>query len=279
MSDLSSIEKLKIEKLLEMGSGYVLDFSNRTFSEFVLENTGVEIYDSRYDYSSGSKANRLRAFWQKEPNHVVGRLLTNLLEYWKAKKQASFSEITSAEQSLYDESIRIAERLKQDSPVEQIDAIRPISDDRNFSLLTKSIRESIRNNEPEVALDRLHTFVVKFVRQLCDKHGIGYDKNKPLHSLFGEYVKHLRQNNLIESQMTERILKASVSILEAFNDVRNNQSFAHDNPILNYSESILIFNNVANAVKFLQSIEGDEIEKPDVNQQSRGKVDEEDIPF
>jgi hypothetical protein len=279
MSDLSSIEKLKLEKLFDMGSGYILDFSNRTFSEFILENTGVEIYDGKYDYASGSKANRLRAFWQKEPNHVVGQLLTILLEYWKVKKQAGYSEITSAEQTLYDECLRIAERLKQDSPVEHIEAIWPIVEDRDFTLLTKSIKESLRNNEPEVALDRLHTFVVKYVRQLCDKHGIGHDKNKPLHSLFGEYVKHLRQNNLIESQMTERILKTSVSILEAFNDVRNNQSFAHDNPILNYSESVLIFNNVTSTIKFLQSIEGDEVEKPDASEQGQGKTEWDEISF
>ena len=54
MADLSSIEKLKIEKLFDMGTGYVIDFSNRTFSEFILENMGIEIYDSKYDYASGS---------------------------------------------------------------------------------------------------------------------------------------------------------------------------------------------------------------------------------
>jgi hypothetical protein len=261
MSDLSSIEKLKIEKLFVMDSGYVLDYSNRTFHEFILENIGIDIYDSKYDYASGSKANRLRAFWQREPNHVVGQLLTNLLENWKVKKQTNYSEMIPAEQTLYEECCNIAERLKQDSPVEHIDAIQPTSDGRDFSLLAKSIRESIRNNEPEAALDRLHTFVMKYIRQLCDKHGIGYDKNKPLHSLFGEYVKHLKQNNRIESQITERILKSSISILESFNDVRNNQSFAHDNPTLNYRESILIFNNVTSAIKFLKSIEGEKTDR------------------
>jgi len=41
--------------------------------------------------------------------------------------------------------------------------------------------------------------------------------------------------------MTERILKSSISILDAFNDVRNNKSLAHDNPVLNRNESLLIF--------------------------------------
>lgn len=83
MSDLKSIEKMKLEKLFDMGSGYVLDFSNRTFQEFIIDNTGINIYDDKYDYASGSKANRLRAFWKKEPNYLVGRLLSDLLEYWR----------------------------------------------------------------------------------------------------------------------------------------------------------------------------------------------------
>jgi hypothetical protein len=276
MADLSSIEKLKIEKLFDMGTGYVIDFSNRTFSEFILDNMGIEIYDSKYDYASGSKANRLRAFWQKEPNHIAGQLLLKLLEYWMVKKEDAYPKITPAEQALYDECARIAERLIQDSPIENLDAIQSFSDDKNFSLLAKSIKDSIRNNEPEAALDRLHTFFVKYVRQLCDKHGIEHDRNKPLHSLFGEYVKYLKQHDLIQSQMTERILKTSISILEAFNDVRNNQSFAHDNPILNYNESILIFNNVASAIRFLQSIEASETE-PNIPDQEIPSWD--DIPF
>lgn len=81
MSNLSIVEKRKFEQFLGMESGYVLDFSNRTFAEFVRDSTGKEIYDVRYDYESGSKANRLRAFWQKEENHVVGKLMSDMLDY------------------------------------------------------------------------------------------------------------------------------------------------------------------------------------------------------
>jgi hypothetical protein len=240
----------------------------------MLDNIGIEIYDSKYDYASGSKANRLRAFWQKEPNHVVGQLLLKLLEYWMEKKEIFYPKITPEEQILYDECVRIAERLIQDSPVEHLQAIELVSNEKDFSLLARSIKDSIRNNEPEAALDRLHTFVVKYVRQLCDKHGIEHDRNKPLHSLFGEYVKHLKQQNLIESQMTERILKTSVSVLEAFNDVRNNRSFAHDNSILNYNESMLIFNNIASIINFVQSLETNKTETSTQNESAW-----EDIPF
>ena len=47
MSDLTAIEKRKLERALGMGSGYVLDFSNRTFAEFFLDNFGIDIYDDK----------------------------------------------------------------------------------------------------------------------------------------------------------------------------------------------------------------------------------------
>ena len=53
MSDLSNIEKRNLERLFGMGSGYVLDFSNRTFEEFIFDSTGKNIYDSKYDNASG----------------------------------------------------------------------------------------------------------------------------------------------------------------------------------------------------------------------------------
>lgn len=37
MSDLTAFEGRKLEKLLGMGSGYVLNFSDRTFSEFFID--------------------------------------------------------------------------------------------------------------------------------------------------------------------------------------------------------------------------------------------------
>lgn len=111
MSDLTAIEKLKLEKLLEMGGGYVLDFSNASFQGFILDSLNVDIYDEKYDYYSGSKANRLRTFWRNEANSVVGKLVTDLLEYWRAQKLINHQDISYDERQLFDECNEIAERL------------------------------------------------------------------------------------------------------------------------------------------------------------------------
>jgi hypothetical protein len=249
MSDLTFIERTKLEKLFQMGGGSVLDFSNRTLAEFVVESTGRDIYDAKYDYASGSKANRLRAFWTQEPNHLVGKLIHDLLDYCRP------ADSDSEQARLFEEGERIARRLKQRASVEALDAITAEGSERGFEVLARAVRDSIEKNEPEAGLDRLHTFVTKLTRTLAEKRGIAIDRGKPLHSIFGEYVKALRNAGLLESEMTERILKSSISTMEAFNRVRNEESLAHDNPTLSYDESLLIFNHVCSAVRFIRALE------------------------
>jgi len=249
MADLTGHERRKLEKLLGMGSGYVMNFSDRTFGDF-FDEYRVEIDAERYRAGGSSKANRMRMFWKLDENSVVGRVISGLIDY--ASEEQCFGDSNPV---LIEDCRKIAQRLLRDQPVAELDALSATTDERDFEVVAEHIREAIEKNQPEGALDRLHTFVIKFVRIACNFHGIEVNRDKPLHSLFGEYVKALRKGGYLESAMTDRILKSSISVLDAFNDVRNNKSLAHDNPILNYEESLLIFNHVAASVRFLKAVE------------------------
>ena len=48
MANLTNTERRQFERLLGMASGYVLNFSNRTFAEFVTDATGRDPYDAKY---------------------------------------------------------------------------------------------------------------------------------------------------------------------------------------------------------------------------------------
>ena len=266
MSDLTAIEKRKLERALGMGSGYVLNFSDRTFAEVFLDNFGIDIYDVKYDYGSGSKANRMRAFWNRESNYLVGKVLGLLFDEWK-----EFSGYGSPPEPP-EECLKIVRRLKESAPVPDIGAIAPNADGQSFETLARSVRESIERNEPEAGLDRLHTFVVKYFRVLCEKRGLSVTGDKPLHSLVGEYVKGLRDEGVIESEMTERILKSTISIMEAFNRVRNDQSLAHDNKILSYNESLLIFGHVTSSIRFIEAIEANSGAQSSPSSEEQGEI-------
>ena len=70
-----------IDNAFGMGSGYVFDFSNRTFSEFFDDEFQINIYDEKYSIRGASKANRLRAFLEAEDEYTVSRVLRRLWEH------------------------------------------------------------------------------------------------------------------------------------------------------------------------------------------------------
>lgn len=262
MSDLTPFEARKLEKLLGMGGGYVLNFSDRTYSEFFIDFR-IDIDADQYRTGGDSKAKRIRTFWTIAPNHTVGRVQEGLIAYGIEERCLGDSS-----QELIDACRAIAQRVLSDQPVVELGSLTANSDDRDFEVVAEHVREAIEKNQPEGALDRLHTFVIKFIRIACEPHGIEINRGKALHSIFGEYIKALRDGGHLESQMTERILKSSISVLESFNDVRNNKSLAHDNPILNYEESLLIFNHVAASIRFIKALES-RITSRDLHYQAR----------
>lgn len=83
MSSLTDIEKRYLEKLLDMGGGYVLDFTDATFGEFIGRHN-VDIHGHKYRTFGTSKAKKLRAFWTLESDQRVGTVLSEMLDSYEA---------------------------------------------------------------------------------------------------------------------------------------------------------------------------------------------------
>lgn len=105
---LSTIEKQIIEKLFQMEGGYVLDFSDRTMEEFFGNDLGIQIYDEKYNYSSGSKANRIRGFIKESSNSEISRVIFALIQYIENK-------------------IILGDFKKEDFPEERISMVKKIA--------------------------------------------------------------------------------------------------------------------------------------------------------
>ena len=83
MSSLTDIEKRYLEKLLGMQSGYVLDYSDATLGEFFNRHK-IDIHGSKYQTYGTSKAKKMRAFWEREPDALVGNILSEMLDSYEA---------------------------------------------------------------------------------------------------------------------------------------------------------------------------------------------------
>ena len=81
MAKIRAIDMHLLDQLFGLNSGYVLNFTNRTFSEFFSGEIGVNIDSQKYCQIGASKGKRLRVFLQIEPEPLVGRVLRALWEY------------------------------------------------------------------------------------------------------------------------------------------------------------------------------------------------------
>jgi len=107
MSSLTDIEKRYLEKLLGMQSGVVLDYSDARFGEF-FNRYKVNIHSAKYQTYGTSKAKKMRAFWECEPDALVANVLSEMLASYEADCQINNKEVDSA---ILDKSRGIVSRL------------------------------------------------------------------------------------------------------------------------------------------------------------------------
>lgn len=92
MSNIRSIDMMFLDDIFDMGSGYVLNFSDRTFAQFFAEELNIDINAPVYARNDSSKARRFRCFLQTVDKPTVVRTLMALWEYREAFRQRSVQE-------------------------------------------------------------------------------------------------------------------------------------------------------------------------------------------
>ncbi len=107
MASLDNSLKHKLETLFGMSSGYVLDFSNATFADFVETSIGFDPYTK----CSGSKATILRHIWHHHSNAEVRKLTLELLDRWRTNNLAHNQEPSKSEQQLFNEAYTAINQL------------------------------------------------------------------------------------------------------------------------------------------------------------------------
>jgi TIR domain len=159
MAQLHILERRQLEKLFEMGGGYVLDFSNRTLEEFVADSVGAEIYDDRYYHGSGSKANRLRGFWKVESDALVGKLVRDLVEYAVGVNKNIDPDLVRACRAVADRLLAASARTNPVRPAQTVDqrpaevpeTTQPIRVFNSYSWDTEVHKDWVREFADELA--------------------------------------------------------------------------------------------------------------------------------
>lgn len=94
MSTLTVIDRRYLEKFLDMGSGYVLRYSDKSFGAF-FQRHSIDIHGPKYQKYGTSKANKLRAFWDIENDSVVGKVMSGMVDEYVVDCELNKTEIDS----------------------------------------------------------------------------------------------------------------------------------------------------------------------------------------
>lgn len=87
VANLTAGDQAYLEHILGMRSGYVLNFTDATFGR-LFHRHGIDIHSPRYYDYGKSKANEMRAFWDKEPDLLVGEILSEMLDVYEAMSKS-----------------------------------------------------------------------------------------------------------------------------------------------------------------------------------------------
>lgn len=146
MIDLDYVVLQSLEDLLEMKTGYVLDFSNNSFQRFVKNVIGIDIYKDEGYTEYCSKANKLRQIFEDEPSSMVIKLISSLVDY------AENSKMKTNNLSKYDEKlisdIRIYIKERKSKPTyyldKEIDVLFKRISTREASFTDMSLNERLK---------------------------------------------------------------------------------------------------------------------------------------
>jgi hypothetical protein len=253
MTKLRLSDRRFLEDVFEMGSGYVLNFTDRTFAEFFENELSVNIDDPKYHLKGSSKGKRLRAFLEIESEAVVAKALRVLWEHRDAVRGPFDAQDETAREQK-DRFFGIVHSIEGAVSTARTDAIEKFAENQTLEELISAIERDTQANKPEAALDRLHTYCMKKFAFVLDQKGIAFDKDAPLQSRAGKYIKALEGEGRVRD-ISLKILKSSISIFDSFNSIRNNDSFAHDNEIVDKVEARFIFDAITNILRFIKGFE------------------------
>lgn len=241
-----------VDQALGMTSGYVLNFSDRTFDDFIKRKFGIDARAPAYTVDGESKAKRLRALLR---SLVPGAQAEVLRALWEHRQHYTSNGMHSdLEHHIQEKFLTMVAQLESSEQPIDLEVIEAFTDEPTLAELIEAIQRDIQANKPNAALDRLHTYSMKKFADLLARDGMTVGHGDALHARAGRYINSLRQAGQI-SEFSEKIAKSALQISEQFNQVRNNRSLAHDNSILGVAEGRYVFETVLSLLRFIKSLD------------------------
>ena len=225
------INKL-VSKYIGVSGGYLGDFTYRSHHEFYTE---LDLDIDPYKYDGTTRERFIKILNESAPN-VQARILEGVLTRFPVRSSEIRTEETAAEIRSWIMRLRTGPQVEQP-------ALRITSDVVERALL--DAQELLRSTGATSGVDRLHTALHGYLREVCGGAGLQISEGASLTDMF----KQVREGHPAFQEMGPRsedilrVLRALATILDSLNPLRNKASVAHANPeLLPEPEAMLVIN-------------------------------------
>lgn len=208
MANLTYIDKGILEKAFNMSTGYVLQFSDRTFADCVSDILHFNVHE-KY---TGSKANKMRQIWKNESNVNVATLLEAIIKMYP---DSSNNEIKN-----------IIDRLKN-SPI-SITNHDNINDYQHLPYFIKGAWEDLSNERYWEVITKARTILEITFKEICIKCNLNFD-DKNINTTFTRIRKHFGMDAKSENypDYIKGLINHSTTLVNSIAEARNKNSSAH----------------------------------------------------
>ena len=244
IAPLSQLMVYKIaNKFIGGDGGYLGGFSYRTHREIYPEYCDLDIDPNEIQ---GTTRDRFLTILSRSEPRVQAKILRGVLKRFPLGQEYAPETRTN---ELREEILAEIQRLERASPVNSSAPAYTVE------VVDRAISDAealIKANGATSAVDRVHTALHGFILEICEAEGIALPSDASLSAAF----KFLREQHPAfrasghRSQDITQILKASGSILDAMNPLRNQASMAHPNENLLPNEEAMLVVNILRALYY-----------------------------
>lgn len=227
MSSLTGSERAKLERLLDMSSGYVANFSDGSIGIFFGDEVGVDIHSIKYQSAGTSKAKKLREFWRIEADHLVGKSIKALVQHMR---ESVYAESKS---DLIVECDIIAKRLLSGKVnLESLKETAIVFDSAYLSEQIARMEKSIET-DPSLAIGTAKELIETCCKTILAERGAAISGTPDIPALTKETLKQLRlvpegvQDSVRGSDLIKRILQNLGTIGNGLSELRGLYGTGH----------------------------------------------------
>lgn len=263
MADLTNIERTKVFDFFQISGGYVLldlyrkNGKNKTDTRNIIkDSTGIDIYNDE-PYIHLSQQQCIEKIIENLTNKEVSNLFDSLFHFFKYYNEdcSKGCHFCSRKNKCQDVQNIIYElKDKKDS----VAAIELPTSHLTQSELYECLQKEIKKGNYTLALDRLHTYSLIYLEDLCKSHSLTPNKDRHGHLMLDDMLtklsRYYKENSMIDN-FAETVIKCNKEVVQKFNGVRNNESYTHPNQVMDNNNAQFVVEMICLILRYLESIE------------------------